>query len=350
MRHLLARALLIIGAPLVTARGFAATNGTPLEPVYQVDLERKFLQTAASDQQLSELKQRAFKRASVTTFRDFSKLIRLCAFDGAQAARVVDSTQERVWYMERELNEPAGLDRAGLRTYYTKRLASEKSVQEISPKIPIVWEFGLDVIMAVARESDRKICVQPGIAANEAVEYLAHELVHFADSVGGESSDVLRYPSARAYALKVVLEPGDEVDAYRFQYALRRRLRGRDSVPHTMDLRSREEFARYIVDEMGYLNSRFVPQRKQLVRSLLSALVNRLAFSRELLQLRRTQAAEHTAFVATRSRALDFAWPKHREITLQARGYARTESESVERLTAEIRSLESRKAQLGLEL
>jgi uncharacterized protein YceH (UPF0502 family) len=207
-------------------------------------------------------------------------------------------------------------------------------------------------------ETKREICILSGKAPAEEVEYLAHEMIHYSRAASfTRALDPLLFANSREYALKTAQEPGDEVDAYLFEYSLRARLKGKRGLeqrpfPQTKFtdngsyLGTREEFARFIIDDLGYQKSRFAGQYQKLLKTARDAAGRELQLKKGLLASREAQEREYGAFVHSRFRIIDRIWPAYRAESEKGRAFQQAAAASRERLEEDIPRLEGRIAEL----
>lgn len=113
------------------------------------------------------------------------------------------------------------------------------------------------------------ICLTTKLTILQAYNALVHELAHVVKWERHKDFDMLKFADDEDYMYKVVLEPGDEVEAYiagnRAQIRLESSLSGlmeeeRPFFNAQGDfIGSREKYAKVIVDDMKYRQGRFAP-------------------------------------------------------------------------------------------
>ena len=351
---------IILAAACFGAPSGVLASGIPLTASYSAELEKSVLAAAASDAEFRNLLNEALKKFDMPLFRAFLIYVRWCRLDEGQAARVNDSSQESIAFLTRELSEPADADARALQAYYRSRAA--ESFPKIPPGARTEWTFDPDVVAIRWTQSTREICVDAGKPAADGLEYFAHELVHFSRAAEFAGVvDPLSFADVADYARKTALAPGDEVDAYLFEYGLRARRHGRAGLgqrafiqAHFSDLGAyagtRDEFASFVLNDLGYLKSRFEPQYRNFVAADLNVAKQKQGLERELLVNRETQIEEYRGFIERRSRLFNRLWPAYRAETKKAQTYLAAAEASRDRLGPSVAALRKRADALAARL
>lgn len=345
-----ARLALGLAIASFSCSGFAV--GVALSPTFAAEFENEFTAATSSDSALRSLLAEAIKKSGRPNLRSFLEITKTCELPKGQAAKVQDRNEQRVILLTRELTEPEGASEAQLIAYYLER--ARKTLPPDSKSSDFGWRFESDFVVVTINEPTREICVQYGITPANLIEYFAHELVHYARAPDlTRAVDPLAFADSSEYARLSALETGDEVEAYKFEYALRARRKGRQALggrpflETNFDERGQftghdDAFAAYVLDELGYRANRFDLQYKRLLQSTLQLVEQRLALTRSLLTSRKELAEEYRPIVKARSRLVGKVWSAYRLETEKISRWLRLADESIERLEDDLPRLETR--------
>lgn len=346
----LARCALGVAVMSISRVGLAV--GVALSPTFATEFESEFTAAMNSDSALRSLLAEAIKKSGRPNLRSFLEITRTCELPKGQAAKVQDRNEQRVILLTRELAEPDGANETQLVEYYQER--ARKTLPPDSKPGDLGWRFESDFVVVTINEPTREICVQYGITPANLIEYFAHELVHYARAPDlTRAVDPLAFADSAEYARLSALETGDEVEAYKFEYALRARRKGRQALGGRPFLETNfddrgqftghdDAFAAYVLDELGYRTSRFDMQYKRLLQSSLQLVEQRLGLARSLLTSRKELADEYRPIVKSRSRLVGKVWGAYRLETEKISRWLRLADASIERLEEDIPRLEMR--------
>lgn len=272
--------------------------------------------------------------------------------DGAShLAGVKQSRETRTYFLARELDE-SGFSESDLKPHYLDR---NKELLPPDSKVDgFHWDVGPDVITLYQVSDKRQICIKSGVTSQDAVELLAHELVHYARIPDSDQvPDVLAFSDADNFASRIVVQPGEELEAYKVQFSLAIRSRGKGAVgapPSVLQQFSDQgqfvgqerELARFILDDLQYRQKRFKPEYEDALKSALDHDEQVLELEKRLLELRVKQEGELRTAVQERYRILDFFLSKYRAISESYKSLLKLATESKDRLAKDSQERSSR--------
>lgn len=320
-------------------------------PSYLADLQQRYMAVAAREPDLVELLNASVKRSGLQTPQDLIGQVRFCDDGASHMAGVKQSRETRMYLIARELDEPA-LSESALKAHY---LESNKDIVAPDAKVDAYkWEMGPDIITLYQVSDKRQICIKSGVSSLESVDLLAHELVHYAHIPDTDQvRDVLEYSDAEDFASRIISQPGEELEAYKVQFGLAIRLRGKDTLAaprYVLQSFSDQgqftgqdwDLKRYILDDLQYRQKRFKPEYESALKMSLSHDEQVLGLEKQLLELRSKQEGELSAAIAERYRILDFFWSKYRATSENYKKLLGLATESKARLVKDGQDLTAR--------
>lgn len=335
----------------------ALSDNSRPSAAYVNDLHKHFIIVAEKHPDLMELLNQAVRQAKAKSSLDFFSQFEFCSEENeTRSALVSQQKQYKVFYLSRDLSEPSGTSEDLLKVHYLERF-KDSFTNSLDPVV-MQWDFQADIIRVVDANDSRKICLRQGQPNDFLIELIAHELVHYVNTPNQiEKVDPLDFSDLNDYAANMVLKPGDEVDAYTYDLSLRVRLKGRRAIgrnPLVAMLFSdsgkfigkREDLTRYILVDLGYINSRFKEEYERLLQLQLNDEVRQLKIFQELLASREKQESELRILLNSRYNFLDVIWSKHRTTSEDLRFLYKSAQQSKERIAKAITLHKAREIQL----
>ena len=299
--------------------------GQHLDPQFLGSLEVMMAKANATDSEFHTLLNEAMTRAQTTSIREFLSAVSWCPPSRDHAGITQTKTSQALFLFNRDLEEPQDQSPRSLKAFYLAQV--RENLPKDIPAKDLQWDFEPDMVVTSRFESQREICLRQGTPVNDALEFMAHELVHYARTPDVHVwPSVERYKTALDYARDMILQPGDEVDAYLFQfsYVIRTKglaeLRAPAGVGRAFNekgvfLGRRQDLVSPILEDLGYYKIRLRPEFEKALQTQLQSIVQRLNFARQLATQRQTQIASFQEQLQTRSKVLNFLWPSYRSDT-----------------------------------
>ena len=235
-------------------------------PEYVKDLREAYTKTAANDIEAFDLLDRAMKKSGSGTAEEFLKKISFC--DEGKGGGVQQQNNEKLLFIARELDESEfNSNDVNLKGHYLKGALSEFPPDLDSQKL--VWIVEPDMItLHSPMTSEHQICISSIPPATEAVELLAHELVHYVNQAPAEAPDMVSYKDFDDYMQKQLYSPGEEFDAYLVQFKMLIRHHQLQGMSHYESAKrffsdsgelkvAKSELGNYILTDLNYKNMRY---------------------------------------------------------------------------------------------
>jgi len=300
-------------------------SGASLDAGSEALLETQLEQAKSQDPELAKLLAEAVRQSGKPNVHEFLTILDWCADSRDHAGLTQSQLSQVFYYFNRELEEPSDLNSEQLQAYYLPKI--EKNLPANENTKLLHWAFRPDFYVLTKFENKRSICLRKGMPSDLLLEFLVHEMVHYA-RVPAELStfETQLELDPLAYSRRMILQPGDEADAYLFQYSFvvrhdgKKRLAAPIGVARFWDEKGlfwgrREDLVLPILEDLGYFKKRFRDEYERVLARQVQTKAQVLNFARQLLKARQSEVTEFADTLAKRSVFLNWVWPAYKKQT-----------------------------------
>lgn len=322
------------------------TNGTA--PWVTSTLETQFLELGKSQPKYLELLDEAVKKNKSKDRHDFFSQIKKCLLPGFEGGRVKTSLEQPYEMISRDLAGPDESD-PDFKKYYTKRLSSQLAYLSTSEPESVFWDIQPDAVLVHQTINTAEICLREKNNQEEALDYLIHELVHFAKSKPAtEVENMLNYADFNDYCTKTSMNVGDEVDAYIFEYEYKLKKEKPtlfNQYPKLSKLfsadgqfiGSKKELSDFIIVDLNYRSLRYKAEYH-------SKITNQISFEKDLIKLAESILTHRKDFLSQinssadkRIKAINYIYPKYKKESQEIDDLLSKTKKSIQRLESELK-------------